>query len=126
MEYQVRIITTKRGYTNIIRGLKVFKSKALIEELINEKTCQFYNGLVFLKWNNPEKKKVIKQILMTLISHSNSYKVCVVEDEMINTYCNEVDCKNLPMPSIEFKIDDEDTIKKLENRIRKRGKRNGI
>lgn len=126
MENQVRIITTKRGYDNIIRGLKLFKSKKIIEDLINEKTCKFYGGIAFLKWDNPQNNKIVKHILMTLINHSNSYRVCVIEGEMVNTYCNEIDCKNLPMPVIECKIDDEATIKKLENNTRKRGKRNGI
>ena len=49
MRKEIRIITTKRGYGNIIRSLKTFNNQKIIGNIINEKTCQTYGGIVFLK-----------------------------------------------------------------------------
>lgn len=37
MRKEIRIITTKRGYGNIIRSLKTFNNQKIIENIINEK-----------------------------------------------------------------------------------------
>lgn len=41
MENQIRIITTKRGYENIIRGLGKFNNPKIVNSLINEKHVSF-------------------------------------------------------------------------------------
>ena len=103
MENQIRIITTKRGYENIIRGLR--------------------------KFNNPKYYKVVKTIIMILMSHRNSYKICKMENGIVQTYCKEIEYKNLLVPVMRCKFDDEETIKKLNalaNRRKKGGQANGI
>lgn len=129
MENQVRIITTKRGYGNIIRSLKIFNNEKIINDLINEKTCQVYGEIVFLKWDNPKSHKMIQNIIMSLMSHRNSYKICEIDGEIVNTYCNEIEYKKLPVPVMDCKFNDEETIKKLyelQKNRRNGGKNNGI
>ena len=129
MENQIRIITTKRGYENIIRGLRKFNNPKIVNSLINEKTCQFHGRIVFLKWDNPKYYKVVKTIIMILMSHRNSYKICKMENGIVQTYCKEIEYKNLLVPVMRCKFDDEETIKKLNalaNRRKKGGQANGI
>ena len=129
MRKEIRIITTKRGYGNIIRSLKTFNNQKIIDNIINEKTCQTYGGIVFLKWDNPQDFKLIQTIIICLMSHRNSYTICKIEDEAVCTYCKNIEHKNLPIPVIDCKFKDEETIEKLKaltNKRRKGGKTHGI
>lgn len=104
MRKEIRIITTKRGYGNIIRSLKTFNNQKIIDNIINEKTCQTYGGIVFLKWDNPQDFKLIQTIIICLMSHRNSYTICKIEDEAVCTYCKNIEHKNLPIPVIDCKL----------------------
>lgn len=129
METQIRIITTKRGYANIVKDLKIFKNEEIIKELINENTCQFYGKYVFLKWDNPTHHKMIETIIMFLMNRRNSFKICEIYEESINTYCRDIEGINLPMPVMKCKFKDEETVKKLcelQPKRRNGVKKNGI
>lgn len=122
MKNQIRIVTTKRGYANIIRSLKSFCNQKIIDSVINENTCQVYGGLVFFKWDNSQHSKLIQTIMICLMSHRNSYKICKIEDSVVQTYCQEIEYKNLPIPVMDCKFKDEETIEKLKARTNRRKK----
>ena len=129
MKNQIRIVTTKRGYNHLIKGLKTaFRSEELIEEIINKDTCEFYGkNVVFIKWDNPKCYKIIKTAIMILMEYRNAYRICVKEGNRINMYSDEVvpnEHIDLPMPVINFKFDDEKTIKQL-NKFQKNKKNGG-
>jgi len=85
MENQVRIVTTKRGYEHIIKSLKTsFNS----EELLNE----------------------------AIMGYRNAYRICVKEGNRVTMYSDESmpnEHIDLPIPVMDCKFKDEETIKKL-------------
>ena len=134
MENQVRVITTKRGYEHLIKGLrKSFKSEELIEEIINKDTCEFYGkNVVFIKWDNPKCYKIIKTAIMLLMGYRNAYRICVKEGNKINMYSDETvpnEHIDLPMPVMNCEFNDEETVKqlsKIEENKKNGGDINGV
>ena len=97
--------------------------------MINEKTCQINGGKVFFKWDNSQHSKLIQTIIICLMSHRNSYKICKIEDSVVQTYCKEIEHKNLPVPVMECEFKDDETIEKLKalkSRRKKGGQVSGI
>lgn len=118
MENQVRIVTTKRGYEHIIKGLKAtFNSEKILREIINENTCSFYGkNVIFMKWDNPQHYRMIETVIMILMGYRNAYRICVREGNRVTMYSDESmpnEHIDLPMPVMDCKFKDEETIKQL-------------
>lgn len=134
MGNQVRIITTKRGYEHLKKGLKAsFKSEEILDEIINKDTCKFYgNNVIFMKWDNPQHYKIIETAIMILMGYRNAYRICIKEGNRVTMYSDESmpnEHIDLPMPVMNCKFNDEETIKKLQalqSKRKKGGKVNGV
>ena len=52
MQQQVRIITTKKGYEEIMIFLRSHNNKKLTKNIVNDTTCKYINDIYFFKWDN--------------------------------------------------------------------------
>lgn len=124
MENQIRLITTKRGYEHLIKGLqKWIKDEKIIKEIINKNTCEFYGKVAFIKWDDPKHLKIIQTLITMLMGYRNSYRICIKEGNRIHT-CSDERCPNehikLPMPVMKCEFNDEETIKLLTQNTKNR------
>lgn len=49
MQQQVRIITTKKGYEEIMSFLRSHNNKKLTKNIVNDTTCKYINDIYFFK-----------------------------------------------------------------------------
>ena len=75
MMQQVRIITTKNGYEEIMSFMHSHNNKKLTKNVINDTTCEYINGLYFLKWDNPKYIKLLKNLITVIINKEVTHRI---------------------------------------------------
>ena len=68
MQQQVRIITTKKGYEEIMSFLRSHNNKKLTKNIVNDTTCKYINDIYFFKWDNPKYFRLLKNLLTVIIN----------------------------------------------------------
>lgn len=131
MMQQARIITTKKGYESVVKLLKHYESAKIYRHFINENTCKFYGDLVYFKWNKKNSFSFIQTIISTIMMSNTSYSMCIKKENEIKLFSNILardQYKNIPLPVMICKIDDEKTEQILEEIVKKKGRRttNGV
>lgn len=117
MQQQVRIITTKKGYEEIMSFLRSHNNKKLTKDIINDTTCKYINDIYFCKWDNPKYFRLLKNILTVIINKNITHRVCIIDRNYIKLYDNtllEDEYKDIPMPSMTCEFNDKETIRMLK------------
>lgn len=117
MQQQVRIITTKKGYEEIMSFLRSHNNKKLTKDIINDTTCKYINDIYFLKWDNPKYFRLLKNLLTVIINKNITHRVCIIDRNYIKLYDNtllEDEYKDIPMPSMTCEFNDKETIRMLK------------
>ncbi len=117
MQQQVRIITTKKGYEEIMSFLRSHNNKKLTKDIINDTTCKYINDIYFLKWDNPKYFRLLKNLLTVIINKNITHRICIIDRNYIKLYDNtllEDEYKDIPMPSMTCKFNDKETIRQLK------------
>ena len=112
MMQQVRIITTKNGYEEIMSFIHSHNNKKLTKNVINDTTCEYINGLYFLKWDNPKYIKLLKNLITVIINKATTHRICFIDKNNIRLYDNtliEDEYKDSPMPSMTCEFNDKET-----------------
>jgi len=128
MQQQVRIITTKEGYDEIMIFIRAYNNKKLTKNIVNDVTCQYYNDIYFFRWDNPKYFKFLKYLIKILVNKNVTYRICIIDKGHIELYENTVledECKDIAMPMVICEFDDKETIKMLKQ-FNSRGDNNGI
>jgi len=118
MQQQVRIITTKKGYEEIMSFLRSHNNKKLTKNIINDTTCKYYNDIYFLKWDNPKYFKLLKNLITVVINKNITQRVCIIDRNYIKLYDNtllEDEYKDIPMPSMTCEFNDKETVLQIIN-----------
>lgn len=117
MQQQIRIITTKEGYEEIMSFLRSHNNKKLTKNIINDTTCKYINDIYFLKWDNPKYFRLLKNLITVIINKNITQRVCIIDRNYIKLYDNtllEDEYKDIPMPSMICEFNDKETIKQLK------------
>lgn len=117
MQQQVRIITTKKGYEEIMSFLRSHNNKKLTKDIINDTTCKYINDIYFCKWDNPKYFRLLKNLLTVIINKNITHRVCIIDRNYIKLYDNtllEDEYKDIPMPSMTCEFNDKETIRRLK------------
>ena len=117
MQQQIRIITTREGYEEIMRFLRSHNNKKLTKNIINGTTCKYINDIYFLKWDNPKYFRLLKNLITVIINKNITQRVCIIDRNYIKLYDNtllEDEYKDIPMPSMICEFNDKETIKQLK------------
>lgn len=112
MMQQVRIITTKNGYEEIMSFMHSHNNKKLTKNVINDTTCEYINGLYFFKWDNPKYIKLLKNLITVIINKEITHRICFIDKNNIRLYDNtliEDEYKDIPMPSMTCEFKDKET-----------------
>lgn len=128
MQQQIRIITTKEGYEEIMNFLRSHNNKKLTKNIINDITCKYINDIYFFKWDNPKYFKLLKDLLTVIINKNITQRVCIIDRNYIKLYDNtllEDEYKDIPMPSMICEFNDKETIRLLKQ-IDTGGNYNGL
>ena len=116
MQQQVRIITTKKGYEEIMSFLQSHNNKKLTKD-INDTTCKYINDIYFFKWDNPKYFRLLKNLLTVIINKNITHRICIIDRNYIKLYDNtllEDEYKDIPMPSMICEFNDKETIRMLK------------
>ena len=117
MQQQVRIITTKKGYEEVMSFLRSHNNKKLTKDIINDTTCKYINDIYFLKWDNPKYFRLLKNLLTVIINKNITHRICIIDRNYIKLYDNtllEDEYKDIPMPSMTCEFNDKETIRMLK------------
>lgn len=117
MQQQVRIITTKKGYEEIMSFLRSHNNKKLTKDIVNDTTCKYINDIFFLKWDNPKYFRLLKNLLTVIINKNITHRICIIDRNYIKLYDNtllEDEYKDIPMPSMTCEFNDKETIRMLK------------
>lgn len=117
MQQQVRIITTKKGYEEIMSFLRSHNNKKLTKDIVNDTTCKYINDIYFLKWDNPKYFRLLKNLLTVIINKNITHRICIIDRNYIKLYDNtllEDEYKDIPMPSMTCEFNDKETIRQLK------------
>lgn len=117
MQQQVRIITTKKGYEEIMSFLRSHNNKKLTKDIVNDTTCKYINNIYFLKWDNPKYFRLLKNLLTVIINKNITHRICIIDRNYIKLYDNtllEDEYKDIPMPSMTCEFNDKETIRMLK------------
>ena len=128
MQQQVRIITTKKGYEEIMSFLRSHNNKKLTKNIVNDTTCKYINDIYFFKWDNPKYFRLLKNLLTVIINKNITQRICIIDRNYIKLYDNtllEDEYKDIPMPSMTCEFNDKETIRLLKQ-IDNGGNENGV
>ncbi len=80
MKYKarIRLITTKKGFKQIQNFLNIIKENDLKRTILNADIFKFYGDIVYLGWDNPPLFKTIESMIICLMAHNVTYRLCVV------------------------------------------------
>ena len=99
MQQQVRIITTKKGYEEIMSFLRSHNNKKLTKNIVNDTTCKYINDIYFFKWDNPKYFRLLKNLLTVIINKNITQRICIIDRNYIKLYDNtllEDEYKDIP------------------------------